>query len=179
MVDNTIVISVMLVLAAFALMIKASRISKDPKKDKEKIPEVEQLKNLNENDSKKELDQIILILKSYLRRRYNLNTKLSLDELSEEVKKQNENRLEPIFNKLKRKYYAGKEATTAGNKRIKKTLIDTITKIENHHEKERIKKKRNETVFERIQNKEKRIKEEIRVQKMLHSKLKKRPRKTK
>jgi hypothetical protein len=168
--DQIIIISAIFVFFAIILLIRTLKRPSIVKKDEEL--EILELKSVKANNPKEGLEKITSILKLYIKRRYGLNNKLSLDEITKQLKIKDNWRLISICKVIQKDYYTNKRITSKEIEKLKKQVIDTIKTIEINKRRQKEKEKNKETILDKVKNKQAELGEEIRIQKILHSKLK-------
>lgn len=167
--NTIIIISFIILISGIIFLVLA--IKKSRKNNKNEIPEVTILKKIIEPNPRQELQKMTIVLKQYIKRTYHLTDKFSLNELTAELSKEGEVRLRGICEKIKPYYYTKKNITKKETDNIKEEMIISINETERERIRNELKERRYETPLERIKRREQEIKDRIRIQRIIHSKL--------
>lgn len=166
------IIGGIMILAGLGLIVRLAK-EKNKRKIFKKYQEIEILKKIKKDTPEEELDEISKIFKSFIKQEYGINEKLSLGEISTELEKRNEQKLNEVCSNIKKYYYLDKKRTFEKNEAIKNKIIGSIKKRRKNKELELKQKEKKATFLERINNQEKELKEKLRIQKSINTKLKK------
>ncbi len=161
-----------------AIAIKKPGLKKQRIEQKIGPVEIEEINKINTTDPTKELQELTRITKKFIKRIYRLSDKLSLNELITELENKQDQRLKKICEKIREHYYKNNKIDSTELAEIRKEIISTINLIELERSQKKLELKQNETLVDKIRNKEFEMKEQIRIQRIKHSRLKRKKIKT-
>jgi len=175
MINYTIILSVVLLMLGILLLaiaLKKPEHEKERYRIKKNQEEIELINRIKAENPTQELRELSKITKGYIKKTYRLSDRLSLNELIKELEDKQDQRLKQICERIRGYYYTKNETTKQKNQEIKKELIETIESIEREKKKKELERREKENIVDRIKNKEQEMREQIRIQKIRHSKFK-------
>lgn len=159
-------------ITGLAILVYAlSNPEKKSKKIKSKNP-AESIKNLENQPIPEQLKTITTSVKNYVKKQFNISNKLSLNEISQHLGLIEQPKLQEICEDLKKFHYTEKQPTKKDLQQLTDKLNKTIDEIQQENEKQLLAKQKNQTIIDKLKDREQNLKQNIRVQRIIHSKIK-------